>query len=80
MWVKVLDDNVFAIIKSYCIFHSFVFNMVSFRGKNKKPGPHPDWSPLGVKFKISDEHPSPFFYYTLPRKTCQGKLPSVNEA
>ena len=22
--------------------------------------PHPDWSLLGVKFKISDEHPRPF--------------------
>ena len=33
--------------------------MVSFRG-HKKLGPRPDRSPLGVKFKISDEHPHPF--------------------
>ena len=35
------------------------FNMVSFRGQ-KKLGPRPDRSPLGVQFKISDEHPHPF--------------------
>ena len=34
--------------------------MISFRGKKKKVGPRPDWSPLGVSFKISDEHPHPF--------------------
>ena len=33
--MKVLDDNVFAIIKSPCIFISPCFNMVSFRGKKK---------------------------------------------
>ena len=33
--------------------------MVSFRGQ-KKLGPRPDRSPLGVSFKISDEHPHPF--------------------
>ena len=33
--------------------------MVSFKGK-KELGPRPDWSPLGVSFKISDEHPRPF--------------------
>ena len=33
--------------------------MVSFRGQ-KKLGPLPDRSPLGVEFKISDEHPHPF--------------------
>ena len=35
------------------------FNIVSFRGQ-KKLGPCPDRSPLGVSFKISDEHPHPF--------------------
>ena len=30
--------------------------MASFRG-HKKLEPHPDGLPLGVKFKISDEHP-----------------------
>ena len=33
--------------------------MVSFRGQEKL-GPRPDRSPLGVYFKISDEHPHPF--------------------
>jgi len=33
--------------------------MVSFGGQ-KKLGPRPDWSPIGVSFKISDEHPHPF--------------------
>ena len=31
----------------------------SFRGLHNVQ-PHPDWSLLGVKFKISDEHPRPF--------------------
>ena len=39
----------------YCL----CLNMVSFRGQ-KKLGPRPDRSPLGVYFKISDEHPHPF--------------------
>ena len=33
--------------------------MVSFRGQNLLK-PRPDWSPLGVKFKISDKHPRLF--------------------
>ena len=33
--------------------------MVSFKGQNLLK-PRPDWSPLGVKFKISDEHPRLF--------------------
>ena len=33
--------------------------MVSFRGQ-KKLGLRPDWSPLGVYFKIYDEYPHPF--------------------
>ena len=34
LWVKVFDDDVFAIIKSHCIFYlSFCFKMVSFRGQ-----------------------------------------------
>ena len=32
---------------------------VSFRGQTKL-GPRPNRSPLGVQFKISDEHPHPF--------------------
>ena len=39
--------------------------MVSFRGQ-KKLGPRPDRSPLGVQFKISDEHPHPFHMRSAP--------------
>ena len=45
----------------YCL----CFNMVSFRGQ-KKLGPHPDRSPLGVYSKISDEHPHPFHMQSPP--------------
>ena len=40
--------------------------MVSFRGQKKKLGPLPDRSPLGVEFKISDEHPHPFHMRNSP--------------
>ena len=39
--------------------------MISFTGK-KKLGARPDWSPLGVYFKISDEHPHPFHMRSSP--------------
>ena len=39
--------------------------MVSSRGQ-KKLGPCPDRSPLGVYFKISDEHPHPFHMQSPP--------------
>ena len=39
--------------------------MVSFRGQ-KKLGPRPDRSPLGVEIKISDEHPHPFHMRSPP--------------
>ena len=39
----------------YCL----CLNMDSFRGQ-KKLGLRPDWSPLGVYFKIYDEYPHPF--------------------
>ena len=48
LWVKVFDDNVFAIIKSNCIsfFLSPCFKMVSFRVKKKA------WAaPILVSFK-----------------------------
>ena len=47
IWVKVVDDNVFAIIKSNFLFICLCFNMVAFRGQ-KKLGPCPDRSLLGV--------------------------------
>ena len=51
------------IFNSFYLLHSYhpsfliclCFNMVSFRDQ-KKLGPRPDRSPLGVSFKISDEH------------------------
>ena len=46
---------------TYCL----CFNMVSFRGQ-KKLGPRPYWSPLGVQFKISDEHPHLFHMRSPP--------------
>ena len=42
--------------------------LVSFGGLHKvRPGP--DWSLLGVKFKISDEHPRPFYMGVPPPGT-----------
>ena len=38
---------------------------MAFRGQ-KKLGPRPDWSPLGVEFKISDEHSHPFHVRNFP--------------
>lgn len=35
------------------------FKYGQFSG-SKNPGQSPDWSPLWVQFKISDEHPHPF--------------------
>ena len=43
--------------KSNFLFSSFL--AVCFRGQIL-PKARPDWSPLGVKFKISDEHPHLF--------------------
>ena len=55
------------IFNSFYLLHSYHpsfliclrFNMVSFRGQ-KKLGPRPNRSPLGVLLKISDEHSHPF--------------------
>ena len=44
---------------------------VSFRGQ-KTLGPRPDRSPLGVSFKISDEHPHPFHMRSSPRPRVDG--------
>ena len=61
------------IFDSFCLIHSYnpsipiclCFNMVSFRGQ-KKLGSRPDRSPLGVYFKIPDEHPHPFHMRSPP--------------
>ena len=42
------------------------FLAVSFRGQNLL-NTNPDWSPLGVKFKLSDEHPRLFHMGAPPR-------------
>ena len=49
-----------ALLKVTVFFIYPCFNMVSFR-RQKKPGPRPDWSPLGVSFEISNGHPCPFY-------------------
>ena len=36
------------------------YKLVSFRGLHKLQ-PRPNWPLLGIKFKISDEHPRPFY-------------------
>ena len=64
------------IFNSFYLIHSYnpsipiclCFNMVSFRGQ-KKLGPRPDRSPLGVYFQISDEHPHPFHMRSPPTRT-----------
>ena len=43
-----------------CLLYDSYYKLVSFRGLYKLR-PRPDWSLLGVKFKISDEHPRPFY-------------------
>ena len=67
-------------LKVAVFFTSLCYNMVSFRGP-KKPGPRPDRSPLGVEFKISDEHPSPFYMGVPPLpgafSACDRQFPKV---
>ena len=45
-------------LKVTVLFICQFYKLVSFRGLHKL-WPRPDWSLLGVKFKISDEHPRP---------------------
>ena len=47
-------------LKVIVLFICLYYKLVSFRGLYKLR-PRPDWSLLGVKFKISDEHPRPFY-------------------
>ena len=51
LWHQYLKKTFLSIV-----FICLCFNMVSFRGQ-KKLGPRPDRSLLGVQFKIYDEHP-----------------------
>ena len=47
-------------LKVIVLFICLYYKLVSFRGLYKLR-PRPDWSLLGVKFKISDEHPRPIY-------------------
>ena len=50
--------------------------LVSFRGQTKL-GPRPNRSPLGVQFKISDEHPHPFNMRSPPPPGIDAKFTSI---
>ena len=58
----------------------FILYIYSFRGLHKSRS-RPDWSLLGVKFKISDEHPRPFHMgVPPPGSECkQNKTDSTSE-
>ena len=45
-------------LKVTVLFICLFYKLVSFRGLHKLQ-PRPDWFPLGVKFKITNEHPGP---------------------
>ena len=49
------------------IFHIHGIFYSSLLGVKKTLGPRPDRSPLGVSFKIFDEHPHPFDMTSPPR-------------
>ena len=51
------------------------FEMIACRGQ-KKVGPCPDWSPLGVYFKICDKHPHPLNSYGIPLGVNNSQQPS----
>ena len=51
------------------------FSFSPYRGQEKL-GPHPDRSPFGVQFKISDEHPHPF-HMRSPPPGCLHKSPKL---
>ena len=47
----------------------FLVFLVSFRA-HRKLETCPDWSPLGVKFKISDKNPHLFYMGVPPPPSC----------
>ena len=72
------------IIKTHCMSYLFVFKRSLLGVKiclshaqiglllgSQKPWATPRWSPLGVKFKISDEHPRLFHMGVPPRDYCK---------
>jgi len=50
--------NILSPLLQNALFICLFYKLVSFKGLHKLR-PRPDWSLLGVKFKISDEHPRP---------------------
>ena len=59
------------------LFICLFYKLVSFRGLHKLR-PRPDWSLLGVKFKISDEHPRPLHMgVPPPREFCHHNIVKV---
>ena len=77
LYIYSIHINKFAIIKSHCTFCLF-HKLVSFRGLHKLR-PRPDWSLLGVKFKISDEHPCPLHMGVPPSgHFCRRSLMGLN--
>ena len=69
LYIYSIHVKKFAIIKSHCTFICLFYKLVSFRGLHKLR-PRPDWSLLGVKFKISDEHPRPLHMGVPPPGLC----------
>ena len=53
------------------------FKMVFFKVQTKV-GQRPDWSPLGVSFKISDEQPRPFHMGVAPGLTTTPSISKKN--
>ena len=62
VWLRVAREE---ITKATVLFICLFYKPVSFRGLHKLR-PHTDWSLLGVRFKISDEHPRPLHVRVLP--------------
>ena len=61
-------------LKVIVLFICLYYKLVSFRGLYKLR-PRPDWSLLGVKFKISDEHPRPFYMGVPPGPPLAIEIP-----
>ena len=57
-------------LKVIVLFICLYYKLVSFRGRYQL-WPCPDWSLLGVKFKISDEHPRPFYMGVPPGRQAR---------
>ena len=78
--VKVLDDDVFPIIKSHCIFLFLCVLTWSLLGADKKPEPHPDWSLLAFNLKFAMSIPYLFIWEFPPTWVSHNAdtLPKLN--